>query len=96
MTKENNEWKEKYVIQKKIKNINNQILFIIIKLQSISEKINVITMNNNSHLKNEEDYINNLMKMDKMLIKEKDKIQKKRIKESNDIFKDTIKMNNDE
>ncbi len=31
----------------KIKDINNQILFIIFKLQNISEKINYISMNNN-------------------------------------------------
>ena len=48
--KENNE-KEKDKILKKIKNIDKQILFIIINFQSQSEKINVISMNNN-HLKN--------------------------------------------
>ena len=92
----NNE-KEKDEIEKKIKDINNKILFIIIKLQSISEKINVIAMNNN-HLKNEEDYIDDLMeKMDKMNIKEEEKIKKiKKIKESNNIFKNAVKMNRDE
>ena len=38
---------EKDETQEKIKDINNQILLIIIKLQSKSEKINVIAMNNN-------------------------------------------------
>ena len=63
----------KRLIYKKIIDINNQILFIIIKLQSISEKINDIAMKNN-HLKNEKDYIDDLM--DKMNIKEEDKIAK--------------------
>ena len=90
--KENN-LKEKHDIQNKIKNINHQILFIIIKLQSISEKINDIAMNNN-HIKNEDEYIDDLMdKMDKMNIKEKDKIEKiKKIKETNEIFKRSVKL----
>ena len=63
--KKENNLHEKADIQKKIIDIINQILFIIIKLQSISEKINDIAMNNN-HLKNEEEYIDDLMdKMDK-------------------------------
>lgn len=66
----------KRLIYKKIIDINNQILFIIIKLQSISEKINDIAIKNN-HLKNEEEYIDDLMdKMDKTNIKEEDKIEK--------------------
>ena len=97
MQQKDNNLKEKDEIQKRITDINNQILFIIIKLQSISEKINVIAMNNN-HLKNEEDYIDDLMeKMDKMNIKEEDKIQKiKKIKESNNIFKNAVKMDRNE
>ena len=89
--------KEKQDIQDKIKNINKQILFIIIKLQRISEKINDIAMNNN-HLKTEEEYIDDLMdKMDKMNIREKDKIEKiKEIKKSNEIFKKAIKMDRNE
>ena len=53
---------------------------------------------NNNHLKNEEDYIDDLMeKMDKMNIKEEEKIKKiKKIKESNNIFKNAVKMNRDE
>lgn len=75
----------KRLIYKKIIDINNQILFIIIKLQSISEKINGIAMKNN-HLKNEEEYIDDLMdKMDKMNIKEEDKIEKI-IKQRNQII----------
>ena len=85
--------KEKNEIQMKIKDINKQILFIIVKLQNISEKINSIAMNNN-HIQNEEEYIDDLMeKMDKMNIKEKDKIEKiKQIKQEHKIFKEAIKL----
>ena len=38
---------EKDETQEKIKDINNQILLIIIKLQGISEKINVIAIHSN-------------------------------------------------
>ena len=92
-TEKENNLKEKNDIQKKISDINHQILFIIIKLQSISEKINDIAMNNN-HIKNEEEYIDDLMeKMNKMNINEKDKIEKlKNIKETNKIFKQAVKL----
>ena len=85
--------KEKIIIQNKIRDINHQILFIIIKLQNISEKINDIAMNNN-HIKTEDEYIDDLMeKMDKMNYKEKDKIEKiKKIKETNEIFKQSVKL----
>ena len=85
--------KEKNNIELKIKDINKQILFIIVKLQNISEKINAIAMNNN-HIKNEDEYIDDLMeKMDKMNIKEKDKIEKiKKIKEQHKIFKEANKI----
>jgi len=88
-----NKTKEKNDVQMKIKDINKQILFIIVKLQNISEKINAIAMNNN-HIKNEDEYIDDLMeKMDKMNIKEKDKIEKiKKIKEEHKIFKEAIKI----
>jgi hypothetical protein len=89
--------KEKEEIQKRITNINKQIVFIIIKLQSISEKINNIAMNNN-HIKNEDEYIDDLMeKMDKMNIKDKDKIEKmKKIKETNLVYKKTLGINRNE
>ena len=85
--------KEKNDIQMKIKEINKQILFIIIKIQNISEKINSIAMNNN-HIKNEDEYIDDLMeKMDKMNFKEKEKIEKiKKIKQEHKIFKEAIKL----
>ncbi len=88
-----NRTKEKNNIEMKIKDINKQILFIIVKLQNISEKINAIAMNNN-HIKNEDEYIDDLMeKMDKMNIKEKDKIEKiKKIKEQHKIFKEANKI----
>lgn len=94
--KEINE-KEKSEIQIKINDINKQILFIIIRLQSISQKINDIALNNN-HIKNEDEYMDDLMeKMNKMNIKEKDKIEKiKKIKKTNQIFMEAVKMDRNE
>ena len=94
--KENNE-KEKENIKNKINVINKQILFIIIKLQTISEKLSDIAMSTN-HIKTEDEYIDDLIeKMDKMNMKEKYKIQKlKTIKETNAIFKNTVKMDRNE
>ena len=88
---------EKIDIQKNISNINREILFIIIKLQKISEKINDIAMNNN-HLKTEDEYIEDLInKMDKLNLNEKEKIEKiKKIKENNKIFKKSLKLNTQE
>ncbi len=89
--------KEKEEIQRKINYINKQIVFIIIKLQGISEKINNLAMNNN-HIKTEDEYIDDLMeKMDKMNIKDKEKIAKmKKIKETNSIYKKTLGINKNE
>ena len=88
---------EKEAIQKKINYINKQLVYIIIKLQNISEKINSIAMNNN-HIKNEDDYIDDLMeKMDKMNIKDKNKIEKmKKIKETNQTYKKTLGIDKNE
>ena len=95
--KKNKILNEKNDLQNKIKDINNQILFIIIKLQRISEKINDIAMNNN-HLKNENEYIDDLIsKMDKMNLKEKEKLEKiEKIKENNKIFQSAIKLKREE
>ena len=97
MKEKENNLKEKEDIKNKINVINKQILFIIIKLQTISEKLSDIAMSTN-HIKTEDEYIDDLIeKMDKMNIKEKDKIQKlKTIKETNDIFKKTVKMDRNE
>ena len=75
---------EKNEIQKNIKDIDKQIIFIIIKLQTFLEKLNDITMNNN-YAKSEEDYIDYLM--EKIIFREKEKINKiKQIKENYIIF----------
>lgn len=84
---------EKFEIQRKINEINHKILFTILKLQRLTEKINDIAMNNN-HLKNEDDYIDDLMeKMEKMNMKDKDQIERiKKIKETNRIIKETLNL----
>jgi len=94
--KENN-INEKYQIQEKIKNTQNIITFIIVKLKSISNKINDIAMNNN-HLKTEEEYIDSLEDN----IKEvgfKDEEQKKLLEQQKNcirIFKETNNLNEKE
>ena len=90
--KENN-IKEKIEIQKKINEINQRIFITILKLQNLTERINDIAMNNN-HLKNEDEYIDDLMdKMDKMNIRDKEKIKKiKNIKENNRIIREALNL----
>ena len=84
---------EKFEIQKKINVINHKILITIIKLQSLTEKINDIAMNNN-HLKNEDEYIDDLMdKMGKMNMKDKGQIERiQKIKDTNRIIKETLNL----
>ena len=84
---------EKIDIQKKIKDINNQIIFIIIKLQGNSEKIQDKEMIRD-YTKKEDDYIDDLInQMDQMNIKEKEKIRKiKQIKENNRIFREACRI----
>ena len=89
--------KEKNDIQNRIYYINQEILYIIYNLQKISEKINDLAMNIN-HLKNEDEYIDDLInKMDKLNYNEKEKIEKiKKIKENNAIFKNAVNLNREE
>ena len=89
--------KDKFEIENKIRNINTDILIIIMKLQSISEKINDIAMNNH-HLKTEEEYLDDLMdKMDKMNLKEEEKREKiKKIKQNNITFQKAIQLDRKE
>ena len=96
LKEKDNNVKEKYEIQKEINKINKSIFATIIKLQNLTEKINKIAMNNN-HLKNEDQYVDDLMdKMDKMNIKDMDKIEKiKRIKETNRIIRETLNLDAD-
>ena len=93
MKEKNNKKEEKEEIQKKINEINHKILVTIIRLQSLTEKINDIAMNNN-HMKNEDEYIDDLMdKMNKMNLKDKSQIEKiKKIKENNKIIKETLNL----
>ena len=88
-----NNIKEKRKIQKRINEINGEVLFTILKIQSLNEKVNEIAMNNN-HIKNEEQYIDDLLdKMDKMNIKDKAQIENiKKIKETNRIIKEALAL----
>ena len=84
---------EKNEIQNKIKNINKQIIFIIIKIQGNSEKIMDKAMTHN-YTKKEDDYIDDLInQMDSMNIREQEKIKKiKQIKENNRIFREACRI----
>ena len=88
-----NNMKEKREIQKTINEINREVLFTILKIQSLNEKVNDIAMNNN-HIKNEEQYIDDLLdKMDKMNLKDKAQIENiKKIKETNRIIKEALAL----
>ena len=89
--------KEKIKIENKIGDINIEILFIIYNLQKISEKINDLAMNN-SHLKTEDEYIDDMInKMDKLNLNEKEKMDKiKQIKKNNETFKSVVKLDRNE
>ena len=85
--------KEKKEIQKKINEINHKLLITILKIQSLNERVNDIAMNNN-HIKNEEQYIDDLLaKMDKMNIRDKAQIEKiHKLKETNRIIKEALAL----
>ena len=51
--------KEKETIQIRINNINKEIFYVVVKLQSFYQKINDIAMNNN-FMKTEDEYIDSL------------------------------------
>ena len=89
--------KEQKEIHEKIENIKKQILFIIIKLQTLSEKINVIAMNNN-HTKTEDEYIDSLKdNMDGIGYKDDEQINKlNEIKKNNKILRESMKLDKEE
>ena len=89
--------KEQKEIHEKIENIKKQILFIIIKLQTLSEKINVIAMNNN-HTKTEDEYIDSLKdNMNGIGYKDDEQIKKlNEIKKNNQILRESMKLDKEE
>ena len=89
--------KEQKEIHEKIENIKKQILFIIIKLQTLSEKINVIAMNNN-HTKTEDEYIDSLKdNMNGIGYKDDEQINKlNEIKKNNKILRESMKLDKEE
>ena len=95
LEQKNNNIKDKHETEKLIQTISNQITFIIIKLKTISQKINDIAMNNNS-LKTEDEYIDSLRdKMEELGIKDEEQMTGlDKIKENKRIFREEInKMN---
>ena len=88
--------KEKEKIIEELKNIQYEIAFIIVKLQSTSQKPELISMNKN-HIKNEDEYIDNLKKQmkDTGLKEEKQKEKLNEIKKQNKKIKEALKLNNE-
>ena len=88
--------KEKEKIKEELKNIQYEIAFIIVKLQSTSQKPELISMNKN-HIKNEDEYIDNLKEQMKEtgLKEEKQKEKLNEIKKQNKKIKEALKLNNE-
>ena len=89
----NENMKEKRDTENNIYKAKKDLFTTIIKLQRISKKLNEIAMNNN-HIKNEEDYINDLIqKMSDIGLKENEKIEKmKKIKKNYQLYKKALKL----
>jgi len=88
---------EKNYIEEKIKNIRNQIIYIIIKLQNLSQKIEGIPMNN-THLMAEDEYIDFLLdETGQIVLRDEDqKKELEKIKENLKIFKKVLPPKDDE
>ena len=96
------EEKNKYIeeqneIKEKIRNTTNQITFIIIKLQNISQKIEELAMNN-KHLKTQDEYIDSLTdKMEQIGLNDEEKKRDlKKMKENIKIFKEVNQLKEDD
>ena len=94
---QNKNIKEQNEIKEKIKNTSNQITYIIIRLQNISQKIEDFAMNNN-HLKTQDKYIDSLKdKMDQIgMNDEQQKNNLKKMKENIKIFREVNELKEDE
>ncbi len=88
---------ERNQTEKKVYNIRSQITFIIIKLQSINKKINVIAMNSN-HIKTEDEYIDFLKdKMKDIGIKDEEQEESlNNIKRINSTLMEVNKINRED
>ena len=97
LEEKNSNLKNKEDTEKNIEMIKNQITFIIIKLQRISEKINDIALNNN-HSKTEDEYIDSLKdKMEEVGLNDVDqKNALNEMKEKNRIFREINGLNKEE
>ena len=88
---------EQNEIKEKIRNTTNQITFIIIKLQNISQKIEELAMNN-KHLKTQDEYIDSLTdKMEKIGLNDEEKKRDlKKMKDNIKIFKEVNQLKEDD
>lgn len=86
---------EKNEIEKKISNTSNNITFIIMQLKTISDKIDLLAMNNNN-IKTEDEYIDSLKsKMDEIGFNdEEQKRELDKMKKQNKIYTEIKKNRN--
>jgi len=91
--RKNKNLKDKIETQEKINEKKKELFKTIIFLQRISKKLSEIAMNN-SHIKNEEEYIDDLIKkMDQLDLKENERIDKmKKIKKSYQLYKKALAL----
>ena len=91
--RKNKNLKDKIETQEKINEKKKELFKTIIYIQRISKKLSEIAMNN-SHIKNEEEYINDLIKkMDQLDLKENERIEKmKKVKKSYQLYKKALAL----
>ena len=89
--------KEKEKIKEELKNITNEIAIIIIKLQNISQKLDLIAMNKN-HIKTEDEYIDNLKEQIKETGLNEVEQQKKldELKNENKMIRKALNLSNED
>ena len=95
LEEKNKNLNEKIEIEKKILNTSNNITFIIMQLKTISDKIDILAMNNNN-IKTEDEYIDSLKnKMDEIGFNdEEQKRELDKMKKQNKIFSEIKKKKN--
>jgi hypothetical protein len=95
LKEKNKNLNEKNMIEKKISNTSNNITFIIMQLKTISDKIDILAMNNNN-IKTEDEYIDSLKtKMDEIGFNdEEQKKELDKMKKQNKIFSEIKKKQN--
>ena len=89
--------KQKSEIEKKVKETNNDILVIIVRLQSISQRLNDLAMNNN-YIQKDNEYIDSLIdKYTEVYGNDNEKVKElEEMKKYNERFIKTVKLKKEE